>query len=53
MYARSFNMLHYARNENILPVADGIYFNFYALEILVYEHRMVAIHLKSQRQVAK
>ena len=52
MYASSFDMLHHARNENLFPVANGIYLDFFTLEVFINEHRMLAVHLQSQCQVA-
>ncbi len=52
MYASSFNMLHNAGNKNPFPVANGVYLDFYTVEIFVNKHRMLTIHLQSQCKVA-
>ncbi|MBA7663366.1 hypothetical protein ES703_71406 [subsurface metagenome] len=47
-----FDVLHYPRNENIFPVADGIDFSLLALQVLVDEDGVFGIQLDSLFDVA-
>ena len=41
MYARALEMLHDARHEDVLPVADGINLNLFAHQIFIDQNRVV------------
>src|SRR5574344_491392 len=41
MDSGSLNMLHKARNQHVLAVVDSVNFNLSALDILVYQHRVL------------
>ena len=51
MDSRPLNELHDTRYEYIVSVADGVYFDFLALDVLVYKYRLVLVDLYSGLEV--
>ena len=52
MYPGPLDVLHYAGNENRLPVTDGIYLALFALEIFVNQHRVLGIQFYGHIHIA-
>ena len=43
--AGTFHQLHDSRNKDIVTVADRIYLDFFAADVLVYQYRFIGINL--------
>ena len=52
MNSSPFDMLHYARNEHILPVTDGVSLHLFPFQVFIDEDGMFGIQLKSQFYIA-
>ena len=51
MYSRSFNELHYARHKHVASVAYGVYLDFLAQYVFIYEYRLVLVYLYSSLEI--
>src|SRR5690606_23399337 len=45
VYACSFHMLEYAGDQHVFAVTDPVHFRFDAVDVLVYEHRVLRRYL--------
>ena len=52
MDSRSLHELHDSRNKDMLSVADTVYLDFLAPDVLIYQDRLVLVYLNGSLEVA-